>query len=206
MRHGLKLFFCGLFLALVTLVPSAFGDSYTYTTSGNFASSGTATTLFMDSFTTGQVDASLVFSGIASPVTALGGATTSLGSFAFSVLNNPLNISFPASDLFSMLVSFSAPPTTGGFLALVTGNVFFDHGGAVITFFPTIQQLTAADGSIFTLSLNANPVFVGSGQTPVNVYATITAVPVPEACTLLLLGISGLMLVGMTKMRTAAIG
>jgi hypothetical protein len=197
MRPGLKLFFCGLFLALVTLVPAAFGDSYTYTTEGTFLNSGTSVSNFLDPAAT------LVFTGINPPgVTTFDGVTTSLGTFAFSVLSPGILIGF---DYFTLAVNFLAPPGVpgAGYIALVTGNVFLDAGGATITFFPATEQLTAADGSTFTLSLNANPVQVRTGNTPVNVYATITAVPVPEACSLLLLGISGLMLLDMTKRKAA---
>src|ERR1700757_1399666 len=86
----LRLMVCGLVLGVMTLLPSAFGDSYTYTTTGTFSSSGftSSTSLFMDTVVTDQIDATLVFSGIALPgVTVPGGVTTSLGSFAFSVLN-----------------------------------------------------------------------------------------------------------------------
>ena len=205
MRPGLKLFFCGLFLALVTLVPAAFGDSFTYTTEGYFLSqvlSPTPATLpLLDSFVPGQIDARLVFRGITSPITVPSGVATSLGSFDFRVLHSGFDL--VTSDLFFMNVNFTAPPAIGNFAAFVTGNVFVNAGGATITFQPISQLVTAADGSFFTLRLNVDPVFVGSGtgQSPVNVLATI-----PEASSLLLLGISGLMLLGMTKMRAAAIG
>jgi hypothetical protein len=211
MRLRLVIVCCALVL-VVLVGPSAFADSFTYTTAGStFGSSGTSTAQFLDFITPGQVDATLAFNSTsAGPVSS--GSTISLGSFNFSILspcNSPQStcLGFPGAgflfaDSFTLQVAFSVPANSNGspFLALVTGNVFVNAGGATITFAPTSQLFTSPTGN-FTLSLNLNPIQVSSANTPVSLKAMIVAVP--EGAGIPMLGLTGMLLLGAITMKRA---
>lgn len=202
MRLRLLTTLCALFFGLVLVMPSAFANSYTYTTTGTFASSSGPTITLTDSISS-VPDATLNFNNIGSQVTVPGGVTISLGSFSFSVLNPNSNYT-PFSDQFALTVTFYAPPATNTsalpfFFAPLDGNVFGGAGGGTITFNPTSQQFTTADGSTFLLNLNMNPIQVNSTNSTATIYATI--VEMPEGSSVPMLGVSGIVLLGAGAMK-----
>jgi hypothetical protein len=206
--------FCALLFGWVLFVPTAFATSYTYNTTGTFGNSGDNTSTFYDFNTTTPVpDARLTFNGT-SVAGVSSGTTISLGSFAFSLLNSSPSSQSYALDSFTLYVDFTAPPgytggpatpqcPTGTFCALLSGNVNGSAGGATITFNPTSQQFTAADGSSFTLNLTTNPIHVDSTYSTATINGTI--VEMPEGSCLSMLGLSGMVLLGAgaVKMKTA---
>jgi hypothetical protein len=188
----------GTLAALIILVvPNALADSYSYTTTGCFAygtclSDGSSSVNFLDA--SNHAQATLSYSNIGSTISTSSGSSTSLGSFAFSVLNSGLAT---YSGTFSLDVLFTAPAGTSSnpFMALVNGNVVASNGGATITFFPSSQTFTYSGGS-FALNLNANPVQLSSLNPNVTLYGTIVSnsVTAPEGAGWSMLGMSAIVM------------
>jgi hypothetical protein len=203
----LRLICSALILTLAVFAPSAFADSYTYTTDGCFGTACSPTTpatlLFADN-SLPQNDGKLVFAGVGS-TTNTTGTSVDLGGFTFTALNS--GTSSPAGTFFTLAVNFTAPTGTTGspFTALVSGEVFGSGGGASITFNPITQTFTDSDGS-FTLTLEDKGNFqVCQPNSPAcsarseEVFGDIT--PVADASGLSLLGASGLFLLGAIRRK-----
>jgi len=93
------------------------------------------------------------------------------------------------SDFFSLNVTFTDPSASGPpFNALLSGNVFFDTGGATLTFHPVTSTFTYTGGS-FTLTLDQNPIQVSTSNPSADIRATINQTAVPEPSSALLLGV-----------------
>lgn len=206
----LRLICSALILTLAAFAPSAFADSYTYTTDGCFGtacSPMTPATLFFADNTLSQNDGKLVFTGAPTTINTTG-TLVDLGGFTFTVLNGG-GTSSPAGTFFTLAVNFTAPTGTTGspFTALVSGEVFGTGGGASITFSPITQTFTDSDGS-FTLTLEDKGNFqvcqpntaTCSGRSE-EVYGDITPIVAPDASGLSLLGASGLFLLGVFKRK-----
>lgn len=93
------------------------------------------------------------------------------------------------SDLFSLNVTFAVPSANGAaFNALLSGNVFFDAGGATLTFHPVARDFIYAGGS-FSLTLDQNPIQVSTLNPVAEIRGTINQTSVPEPSSALLLGV-----------------
>jgi PEP-CTERM motif len=163
------------------ITPLAFGDSYTYSTVGTFSSSGSPSTTYGSSNST-----SLTFNNV--PSNTVSGGDISLGTLTFAVDPNSTDMT-SYSDFFNLNVTFTMPSAGGeSFNALLSGNVFFDAGGATLTFHPTTRTFSY-DGGSFNLTLDANPIQVNTSSTLADIRATIKPNSVPEPSSIVLLGI-----------------
>lgn len=160
--------------------PLAFADSYTYSTTGTFQSTGGSTFSYAGTAT------SLTFNNVS---TTAPGGDISLGTLTLFV--DPLSTAAGSySDLFNLDVTFTDPSASGNpFNALLSGNVFFDAGGATLTFHPVTQTFTETDGTSFTLTLDQNPIQVSTSNLVADIRATINPTSVPEPSSALLLGV-----------------
>jgi hypothetical protein len=162
------------------ITPLAFGDSYTYSTVGTFNSTGSSSSSYAGGATT------LNFTNLGS--TTVPGGDISLGTLSLAVNPNLGGIA-SYSDLFNLDVTFSVPSASGApFDALLSGNVFFNAGGATLTFYPVTRTFTY-DGGSFNLTLDANPIQVSTSQPWADIRASISPNTVPEPSSMLLLGI-----------------
>src|SRR5581483_2809462 len=180
-----------LMLLGLALVPSALGESYTFTDSGCFSSIVSPSNC-SSSASLGVTNTSLSFTGVSSPSTVSSGTSFSLGSFT---LSNPGLLVYLGS--FTLDVDFTNPAGTNGspLVAAVLGNIFIN--GASVVFSPSPQVFTYPGGS-FTLQLLTDPVSVNGWNSTAQLEAKIVsgAVSMPEGSSLAMLGISGLVLAG----------
>ena len=182
MKLRLSRSFCVLAVCLGCLVsgPLVFGDSYTYSTTGTFNSTATSQASFAGSATT------LTFNNLGS--TTVPGGDISLGTLSLFVDPNSSAMT-NYSDFFSLNVTFTDPSASGPpFNALLSGNVFFDTGGATLTFHPVTSTFTYTGGS-FTLTLDQTPIQVSTSNPSADIRATINQTAVPEPSSALLLGV-----------------
>lgn len=206
----LRLICSALILTLAAFAPSAFADSYTYTTDGCFHTAcppaASATLDFADNTVSGQNDGQLVFTGVPTTTNTTGTAVD-LGKFTFTALNS--GTSAPAGTFFTLAVNFTVPTGTTGtpFTALVSGEVFGSGGGASITFNPITQTFTDSDGS-FTLTLEdkgnfqvCQPNTATCSARTEEVLGDIVPISAPDASGLSLLGVSGFFLLGAIKRK-----
>jgi PEP-CTERM motif-containing protein len=182
MNHRLSrsLFFLAICVGCWASVPLAFGDSYTYSTTGKFQSTGGSTFSYAGTAT------SLTFNNVS---TTAPGGNISLGTLTLFV--DPLSAAAGSySDMFNLNVTFTDPSASGNpFNALLSGNVFFDAGGATLTFHPVTQTFTETDGTSFTLTLDQNPIQVSTSHMVADIRASINPTSVPEPSSALLLGV-----------------
>ena len=181
LRLSRSLFMFAACIGCLVSGPLVFGDSYTYSTTGTFNSTGSVQSSYVGSATT------LTFNNLNS-ITVPGG-DISLGTFSLFV--DPLSTAMGGyNDFFSLNVTFTDPSASGApFNALLSGNVFFDVGGATLTFHPSTQAFTGADGTSFTLTLDQNPIQVSTSHLVADIRATINPTSVPEPSSALLLGV-----------------
>jgi hypothetical protein len=184
----------------LTAAPASAAITFTGSTTGCFGAACTAATTDTETnlgltFNQGSFSTSTNSLGQAG---ISGNATTSLGSFTLGT--SATNV---VNDVFSLVVDFTAPPTSGqgSFFATLTGQVVAGPGGGVSINFTNPTQTIAYSGGSFTLSLSPT-LFVQPGSTTY-ISGLIQAVPEPGTWAMMLLGFGAIGLTIRRRQRPA---
>ena len=203
LKHAVKA--CTLVAALVIGTGVAKADSMTFsgTTNGTFASTGTAAyqqLSFSNGSFNGQTSATgdVAFGQAANP-------NGSFGNFTLGTATNNYN-----GQTFNLNILFANPGGINGgqnssFTATTQGTVSSTTGGGVrITFAPSIQSYTFANGvssGSFTLQLDSLSLFAGQTNAVSGFIQSTSVAATPEPNSLMLLGTGFVSAAGMLMRR-----